>query len=350
MAGTKRKAKGKSKPKQRKAKPRMTKQPRHALTDADHYFVRVYESLGPAQLAFELGKTVRAVQNMRVRLEQKLGRPILARNNKTPLAEMEPPVAEESARIDIPIVNGTVLVGSDGHYWPGAPTTAHRAFVWAAKELKPRIIVMNGDALDAPSISRHPPIGWESHPTLEEELAVVQERLGEIELAKPKGCRLVWPLGNHDARFNTRLASLVPQFRNIKGTRLLHHFPLWEPCWSVFLGGARGAVVKHRFKGGIHAPHNNTLWAGRTIVTGHLHSQKVIPLTDYSGTRWGVDCGTLSHSKQAQFGYTEDNPLNWRSGFAVLTWKNGELLPPELVTVWDERKGQVWFRGELVRV
>jgi hypothetical protein len=100
----------------------------------------------------------------------------------------------------------------------------------------------------------------------------------------------------------------------------------------------------------MHAPHNNTLWAGRTVVTGHLHSQKVVPLTDYAGTRWGVDCGTLSHARQAQFGYSEDNPLNWRSGFAVLTWKGGELLPPELVTVWDEKKGLVWFRGELIRV
>jgi hypothetical protein len=33
--------------------------------------------------------------------------------------------------------------------------------------------------------------------------------------------------------------------------------------------------IKHRFKGGMHAPQNNTLWAGVTMVTGHLHSQKV---------------------------------------------------------------------------
>jgi len=46
--------------------------------------------------------------------------------------------------------------------------------------------------------------------------------------------------------------------------------------------------------------------------------------------------------------YTEDAPKNWRSGFCVLTFKNGELLTPELMTVWDE--DHVQFRGQIVRV
>ena len=51
-------------------------------------------------------------------------------------------------------------------------------------------------------------------------------------------------------------------------------------------------VIKHRMKGGIHAAHKNTLHAGTTMVTGHLHSLKVTPFSDYNGTRWGVDTGT----------------------------------------------------------
>lgn len=241
---------------------------------------------------------------------------------------------------------GVVLVGGDAHYWPGEPGTAHRAFVKFARDLKPRIVVMNGDALDGSSISAHPPIGWEHLPTLAEELATVQERLGEIRSAS-KGARHIWPLGNHDARFNRRLATLVPEFKGVGGTRLVHHFPDWEPCWAA---DVNGAIIKHRYKGGPSAPYNNALHSGRTIITGHLHSQKVTPYTDYNGTRYGVDTGCLSPTTGPQFNYCEANPSDWRSGFVVLTWWKGQLLTPELVTVMDEAKGLVQFRGEVISV
>ena len=111
-----------------------------------------------------------------------------------------------------------------------------------------------------------------------------------------------------------------------------------------------GTVKWHRFKGGIHAPHNNTMWAGRSMVTGHLHSLKVIPFTDYNGTRYGVDSGCLAIPTAAQFSYCEDNPLNWRSGFVVLTFRKGVLMFPELVMVHDEPGGVVQFRGDLISV
>jgi hypothetical protein len=44
-----------------------------------------------------------------------------------------------------------------------------------------------------------------------------------------------------------------------------------------------------------------------------------------------------------QFTYVEAGPLNWASGFAVLTFRDGRLLPPELVVVDG---GTAWFRGE----
>jgi hypothetical protein len=86
------------------------------------------------------------------------------------------------------------------------------------------------------------------------------------------------------------------------------------------------------------------------MVTGHLHSQKVTPYSDYNGTRYGVDTGCLSPTTGPQFNYLEDNPRDWRSGFAVLTWWKGQLLTPELVSVLDEAKGLVQFRGEVLSV
>ena len=86
------------------------------------------------------------------------------------------------------------------------------------------------------------------------------------------------------------------------------------------------------------------------MVTGHLHSLKVTPWTDYTGDRYGVDTGTMSMLGGSKFNYLEDNPVNWRSGFAVLTFHRGMLMFPELVSVIDEEKGLVFFRGEILQV
>jgi hypothetical protein len=58
--------------------------------------------------------------------------------------------------------------------------------------------------------------------------------------------------------------------------------------------------------------HNATLWAGRNIITSHLHSLKVTPFSDYNGARFGVDTGTLANPYSEQFNYQEDNPRNHR--------------------------------------
>jgi hypothetical protein len=249
-------------------------------------------------------------------------------------------------RIDVEITDGVILVGSDAHYRPKVISTAHRALCHFAKELKPKVIIKNGDALDFPGISRHAPIGWETRPSVIQEIECAQERLGEIEAAAEKAQR-IWPLGNHDMRFESRIANVAPEYARIHGVHLKDHFPLWEPCWGVWVND--NVVIKHRYKSGIHATHNNTVNAGVTMVTGHLHSLKVTPFSDYTGTRWGVDTGTLADPYSDAFrDYTELNPTNWRSGFAVLTFHKGQLLWPEVVHVIGD--GQVEFRGQVLDV
>ena len=64
--------------------------------------------------------------------------------------------------------------------------------------------------------------------------------------------------------------------------------------------------------------------------------------------RYGVDTGCVADKEHRAFSYTEDSALDWRSGFAVLTYRDGILMPPELVTKMDAKT--VWFRGALHRV
>jgi UDP-2,3-diacylglucosamine pyrophosphatase LpxH len=221
-----------------------------------------------------------------------------------------------------------------------------RAFIKFAKDLKPRALILNGDVLDFPKVSRHPS-NWEAQPTVADEIEAANLILAELEDAVPRNCKLAWTLGNHDSRLETRIATVAPELAKLKGVHLKDHFSeRWHPCWSVWLND--DVSVKHRWKGGMGATRANALNSGMSMVTGHLHSANVRGLTDYKGTRWGVDTGCLADPDSEAFLYAEDAPLDWRSGFAVLTFRDGKLLPPELVHVWD-KKSVVW-RGEIIPV
>lgn len=317
--------------------------PKAILSEGD--FIKLFELHGAEEMARKFNVALRSIYERRRRIERNLGRPLISPNNPNRGQEITIP-EQHAARYLFPVTDGHVIVGSDAHYWPNRISTAHAALVRFCEKLNPAAVVMNGDILDGASISRHPPIGWEDRPSLVEEMEACKARLQEIQDAA-KGAKYIWTLGNHDARFETRLAMVAPEYAKLHGVHLKDHFPMWKPCWSTWINGE--VVVKHRYKGGIHATHNGPLWAGKTMVTGHLHSLKVTPLTDYNGTRFGVDTGTMAEPGGPQFlDYMEDNPANWRSGFVVLTFYKGRLLWPEIVHVLEP--GKVQFRGEVIEV
>jgi hypothetical protein len=258
---------------------------------------------------------------------------------------------QHPARLHTTIENGVVIVFNDAHYYPGEASTAHKAMLEAIKEFRPRMIVANGDVFDGSSISRHPRIGWEPKPTVKEELECVSERMGEIEKLAGGYAKLIRSRGNHDDRFETFLSANASQFEGVGGFTLQDHFPAWMCCWRVDINPASDGftIIKHRYKGGAHAPYNNAKEAGCHFVTGHLHRLQISRHTNARGTWYGVDPGCLAEvSGDHSTEYTEDGVTGWRSGFAVLTYRHGLLLPPELVEVITP--GVVTFRGKLYNV
>lgn len=317
----------------------------------DKDFVELWRThKSAAAVAKITGITERNIHARRRRLEQKLGIKLESEDIRAKAWTHLQTAHQHPARKDLGILNGTIIAFSDAHFWPGIHTTAYRGLLKLIEEMKPQAVVNNGDAFDGASISRFPRIGWDSTPSVIEELKACEIALGEIEEAAKEArynVRLVWCLGNHDARFENRLAANAPQYEHVKGFSLKDHFPAWEPCWAVWNGP--GTVIKHRFKGGVHATHNNTVNSGVNIVTGHLHSLKVTPFDDYHGTRYGVDTGTLADPLGPQFeNYLEAGPTNWRSGFVVLTFVDGHLLFPEVVKVHSP--GKIEFRGRVIEV
>jgi hypothetical protein len=317
----------------------------------DEEFIELWRTHGTASvMAKETGLSERGVKSRRRRLEQR---------HKIQLDSNDPNQGQRFAhlqtahhhpqRYDLGIMNGEAIVFSDAHFWPGIRTTAFKGLLHLIRNMQPKAVVNNGDAFDGASISRFPRIGWDSTPTLVQELKACDAALGEIEEAA-KAARhnvaLPWCLGNHDARFENRLAANAPQYEQVHGFSLKDHFPAWRPCWAVW---NQNTIIKHRYKGGLHATHNNTVNSGVNIVTGHLHSLKVTPFDDYNGTRYGVDTGTLAEPQGPQFeNYLEQSPTNWRSGFVVLTYKDGKLLWPEVCKVWAP--GFIEFRGQVMDV
>ena len=316
-------------------------------TYSDEEFIELWKTHGSGTvMAKAIGMDLRNILRRKSNLEARHGISLPQKSNVIKMVAKP----NNLARKELGIENGVVLVFSDAHFWPGIHTTAYKGLLWAIKEFQPKAVIANGDVFDGASISRYPRIGWDSTPSVIQELKACEIALGEIEDTAKKArsnVKLVFTLGNHDARFETRLAANAPQYEFVKGFTLKDHFPAWEPCWSCW--PTENVAVKHRWKGGVHATHNNTVNAGVTIVTGHLHSLKVTPFADYNGNRFGVDTGTLAEPGGPQFmNYLEDSPTNWRSGFAVLTFHEGKLLWPELVHKWSEN--QIEFRGKVYDV
>jgi hypothetical protein len=311
-------------------------------TVTDEEFIALWNKYqSPAKLALVIGVNVRAIYMRRRSLEVKHGLQLSVKEGLPAVVE------RHSHKINYDIDNGTVIVFSDAHFWDDSPTTAYRALIKFIQELNPKIVIANGDIFDGATNSRHTSIGWEKKPSLIQELNACKTMMDGIVNSITKGTQLTWCVGNHDSRFETYLAANAPQYQEVEGFSLKDHFPEWRMCWATWINGH--TVIKHRWKGGIHAAHNNTVNSGVSIVTGHLHSLKVTPFTDYTGTRYGVDTGCLADIDGDQFvNYLETNPVNWRSGFAVLNFHNGRLLPPELVEVIDD--GLVAFRGQAYEV
>jgi hypothetical protein len=247
-------------------------------------------------------------------------------------------------RLKIDGFSGFAVVFSDCHWWPGiSDTVAYRALLEVIREIKPKLIVANGDILDGADISRFGPIGWVKTPNVKAELDEVQVRMTAIRRAAPRAMH-VRTIGNHDLRYDSTLASRAHQFSGIKGFRLADHLAEWKETMSLWVNDS--VVIKHRWHNGINAGHNNTLKAGKTMVTGHDHVLQVNPYNDYNGLRWGVRDGTLADPGGPQFAYGEDNPSQANSGFAVLPFLNdGRLIDPEVCRVID---GEAWWRRQRV--
>ena len=314
---------------------------------SDDEFISIWNrNPSVTEVAKILNCHIRSVNLRRRAIENKLGVILKSADKRSPDFNITMPANGVRALVDMP--DGTIIVGSDCHYWPNDISTGHRAFVHVVDALKANIICMAGDVFDGASISRHPSNGYEVRPNVKQELDACQDRLAEIE-AVAGNAKLMWTWGNHDIRFSARISNQVGDaYKDVMGFNLQDHFPRWKFSTSIVVNG--NTQIKHRNYNGVHATYNAVLKSGMSTVNGHLHSPKVVPYSCLTGTRYGVDCGSLANVWGDQFAYTEDGTRNHRSAFAILTYHKGNLLPPELCEVINEEEGLAFFRGKIIKV
>lgn len=255
-------------------------------------------------------------------------------------------LSEKKSVNTLKIRNGSVVIGSDAHYSPGLVTTAHKAFCNVIAEYAGdlKAVILNGDLLDGARISKHARIGWQKTYSVKDELEAVQERLGEIE-AVALGMKLLRTEGNHDQRFSSKLAAMVPEYEGVAGFCLSDHLPLWKDSYRVDVND--DTVVIHAVANGMHAAYNNVVkGAGYHVVTGHTHRLQAVQFRGFGKLRYGIETGMLADPDQDEFFYLTGRNANWQSGFVVLTWRDGELLYPEFAAVRDD--GKCYFRGQRV--
>jgi len=194
----------------------------------DEQIIEAWEKLGTAKKVSDaLDLDIRQVYFRRRKIEARLGISLASRSTRNRAGPnivkakaqdaLAAARAEKYEREMIETVrNGTIIVASDCHYWPGMVSPAHEAMLRLIKALKPDIVVLNGDILDGARISRHARIMWEKQPTLKDELHAVQDRCAEIERAAGRA-RLVRTIGNHDARFENYWSANTPEGEDMPG-------------------------------------------------------------------------------------------------------------------------------------
>lgn len=303
----------------------------------DNAFIAVWQSSrSTAEVADRLGVQVREVFRRRRRIEDRYGfrlQPIGGEPSRHWHPQTEHYILDHQY---------TAVIFSDAHFWPerlAAPSPALWVLLQVLQDLQPDVVIDNGDSFDGASISRHPPHGWTEQPTVDEEIEANKLYHGLVQEAAGEADRF-WIWGNHDARFDSRLAATAAEFRGVDGMTLPNHFTAWTFAESVCLNET--LLVKHKWHGGQLSGRNNALRAGKSIATGHLHIGKIDHVTDLNGLRYGINLPTLADPHGPQFAYANHNPLDWQQGFAVVE-VDGATIHPELVIV---EGGKARWRGK----
>lgn len=260
-----------------------------------------------------------------------------------------------------------VLSISDTHATFLDPFTWY-VFLSTCRDLKPDVVVLNGDILEGSEISRHPKIpGWTIPLQLEFDFA--QEMFRQVRAAVGKGCRIVWTAGNHGLdRIAAYLTQVAPALANLRTLRFDKLVDLAGLDIELAQGGTIASPlgtenqhpgillwdkyhVHHGTKLGDNPAMTELRVSGRSGQSGHVHRPGLVYATTaaQSGLTWMSTPMGCQHI--AGRAYMKGPTTGWCMGFGVaFVHQGGRVHHYPVVTEGDVAivEGYAYERHECI--
>lgn len=258
-----------------------------------------------------------------------------------------------------------VIVASDLHSYFVDPF-ALDVLIDTVRMVEPDVVVLNGDVVDFPQISRHRQLPGHFLLNLQEEIDFAREKiLRRVREAAPNA-QIDFVLGNHEYRLVTYLADTAPQLASLRSLQFgplfgLDDYEVNLACRSNFLAPTKADRKKDRAE--------NWHIIGDTLVATHGTSCARFAAAEQM--RRFQMCGTSGHTHRPQivcdnslgtgplswtstpmmasFSVGRDyvaEPSQWNMGFGVFSvMPRKRLVCPNLVIVheeWASFAGRRW--------
>lgn len=261
--------------------------------------------------------------------------------------------------------NLEIVVASDLHSYFVDPF-ALDVLIESIEMVQPDVVVLNGDVVDFPQISRHRQLPGHFNLSLQGEIDFAREKiLRRVRQAAPEA-QIDFVLGNHEYRLVTYVADTAPQLASLRTLEFgplfgLDEFEINLACRSNFLAPTKADRKKDRAEnwhiiGGCFVATHGTSCARFAAAeqmrrfqmcgtSGHTHRPQVV--TDNA-----LGTGPLSWTStpmMASFAVGRDyvaEPSAWNMGFGVFSvLPEKRLVCPSLVVVhedWACFAGRQW--------
>lgn len=232
-----------------------------------------------------------------------------------------------------------------GYESPAACTAALKAM----EIFKPTVVAVLGDFLDLEGPSSFPSRPTTSHGLrLQQDIDRSNEWLDQIQQAAGDA-RVVFTLGNHEARLEKTLMAKSPEFYGLRCLTVPELLGLdrrdiewcdYEQCIELMPGivATHGKMLsKHS---GWTAQKEADRWQV-SGVSGHVHRLGIYYQTTYDYNRFWIESGFLGSLEVPGASLTS----NWQQGFATLVVEGGHAFP-ETHPIYN---GMTYIDGKVVR-
>lgn len=207
---------------------------------------------------------------------------------------------------------------SDIH-WPFVKQPVVDRFHEYNGDVKPRYIILDGDAHDMYSHAKFPRTHNLFTPREEQAMARKMNEDFWIEIKKRNpNAECVQMLGNHDLRALKRILEAYPEAEDWISEKMkeLFTFPgvktVFDPREEFIIGNI---AIFHGYRSQLGSHRDYTLL---NVITGHTHRGGVVFRKIRNETLWELNCGYAGDPEAKGLTYTPQRITEWTHGFGIV--------------------------------